>query len=248
MFINDSEIIHKLGIKSSDRVLDVGGSMKQHDEIKVDTIADIIRPEESTYYPSKLLAKHFVKVDITREKLPFKDKEFDVVLCTHTLEDLPTPFPVLSEIQRVGKRGLIATPTMGWDMTFGPINYTDWLTGARRMPGEAHHKWFFINDGKKLRILPKIYSVLFTPDFQIVKWSGKKEMLYFWKDKIEYEELLGLNIHNVIDEYEKFMNTNRKYIKRGSAVIFLDSPFNFVKAFAKLIFKKGPGYRYRQTH
>src|SRR5687768_10284392 len=142
MLLTDLEIIKKLKIKSTDRVLDIGGSMRQHEFIKIDTLADILPPEEAPYWPTKLSANKFVKVDITKSKLPFKDKEFDVCLCTHTLEDLPSPFLVIEEMSRVAKRGLIVTPSMGQDMVFLPIDYTDWLTGARRVPGHAHHKWF----------------------------------------------------------------------------------------------------------
>jgi ubiquinone/menaquinone biosynthesis C-methylase UbiE len=86
--LTDSEIIEKLNIKEGERILDIGGSMKQHSEIKIDTLIDIIRPEDAPYGKSKLKAKKFIKVDVTSQKLPIGDKEFDVCLCTHTLEDL----------------------------------------------------------------------------------------------------------------------------------------------------------------
>jgi len=246
MLLTDEEIIKKLKIKPIDKVLDIGGSMTQHSVIKIDTLVDIIRPEDSPYNPSKLNAKRFVKLDITRNKLPFKDKEFDVVLCTHTLEDLPNPFLVIEEISRIAKRGLIVTPSMGYDMVFTPIDYTDWLSGARRIPGEAHHKWFFINDNGVLRVIPKYYGILYTGDFQVVNWSGKREMEYYWKDEINYEEFSSLNIHSLIDEYKKFITKNKKDIKIGMAAVFLDNPLNLVKALIKKIIKRGNGYKYRK--
>ena len=246
MLLTDHEITEKLKIKPTDRVLDVGGSMMQHKEIKVDTIADIIRPEDAPYGATKLLAKHFVKVDITRQKLPFADKQFDVVLCTHVLEDLPSPFLVMEEMKRVGKRGLIVTPSMGFDMEFTPIDYTNWLTGARRVPGEAHHRWFFTKEKDGLKIIPKIYPILYTKDFQITKWTGELEMAYYWKDVIKYSEFSGLNIHKLIDEYERFLNKNSEKIEKGSAVIFIDNPINILRALAKKLIKWGPGYKYRK--
>ena len=59
-------------------------------------------------------------------------------------KNLASPFMVMDEMKRVAKRGLIVTPTMGFDMVFSPIDSTDWLTGARRVPGQAHHRWFFV--------------------------------------------------------------------------------------------------------
>lgn len=247
MLLTDKEIIEKMGIRDTDKVLDIGGSMRQHEKIKVDTLVDLIRPEDAPYGPSNLLAKKFIKADITKEKLPFKDKEFDVVLCSHVLEDLPSPFLVMEEMSRVAKRGLIVTPSMGYDMKFGPIDYTNWLTGPRRVPGEAHHKWFFVKEGNKLKVIPKNYPVLYTKDFQITGWSGEKEIKYYWKDSIKYQEFLALNIHDLIDEYKRFIQGNSDKIKMGITAIFIDNPFNMLKALAKKVLKKGAGYRYRKV-
>jgi ubiquinone/menaquinone biosynthesis C-methylase UbiE len=242
MLLTDREIIEKLKIKSKDRILDIGGSMAQHQSISIDTLVDIIRPEEAPYGSSKLLAKNFVKVDITREKLPFKDKEFDVCLCTHVLEDLPSPFLIMNEMNRVAKRGLIVTPSMGEDMVFSRIDFTDWLTGARRVPGQAHHKWFFVKEKNNLKVIPKIPSILYTSDFHIVDWRGEKEMIYEWTGKINYAEFLGLNIHNLIEEYKRYLCINRKYFKFGQVLYFVDSPINFLKAFLKTLLRRGEGY------
>lgn len=247
MLLTDEELVEKAGIKPKDRVLDIGGSMRQHELIKVDTLVDYLRPEEAPYGASRLLAKHFVKADITKEKLPFKDKEFDICLCTHTLEDLPQPFLVLAEMMRVAKRGIIVTPSMGKDMEYSKINFTDWLTGASRVPGYAHHKWFYLNEKGVLKVIPKNYPILYTHGFQIVKWSGEEEMVYLWQNKINYEEVTDLNIHSLIDEYENFVKKNIKFIKKGRVLFFVDSPINLLKATAKKIMKRGVGYKYRKT-
>lgn len=247
MLLTDREIIEKLKIKPTDKILDIGGSMMQHKEIKVDTLVDLIRPEDAPYEPTKLLANKFVKVDITKEKLPFTDNEFDVCLCTHVLEDLPSPFLVMKEMARVAKRGLIVTPSMGIDMKFTPIDYTNWLTGARRVPGEAHHRWFFIKEGKGLKVIPKIYPVLYTEEFQVTKWSGEKEMEYYWQDTINYSEFSSLNIHKLIDEYKVFVDKNKDKIEIGCAVIFIDNPVAMIKALVKKLLKRGLGYKYRKN-
>lgn len=246
--MTDGEIIRKLKISSKDRVLDIGGSMRQHDLIKVDTLVDLICPEEAPYGASKLKAKNFVKCDITREKLPFKDKTFDVCLCTHTLEDLPNPFFLIEEISRVARRGIIITPSMGKDMVFGHLDFTNWLTGARRQPGEAHHKWFFIKNKKGIMLIPKIYPILYTGSFQLTDWSGESEMIYVWKNNINYEILQSLSMHNVIDFYTKFLNDNKKHIKKGGVLIYLDNPYDLIKALAKKLFRIGAGYKYRSWY
>lgn len=246
MLLSDSEIIKRLKIRPTDRVLDIGGSMKQHGEIKIDTLVDLIRPEDAPYGASELRAQNFIKADITKEKLPFKDKEFDVVLCTHVLEDLPSPFLIISEMSRVAKRGLIVTPSMGYDMKFGDIDFTDWLIGATRVPGQAHHKWFFIMEKDILKIIPKNFPILYSPHLQITGWSGEPEMIFDWKGKINYKEFVSLNIHKLIDFYEKFIRENKNKIKWGRALFFVDNPINFAKAILKLVFHRGSGYVYRK--
>jgi len=245
--MDDNGLITKYKIKTTDRVLDIGGSMFQHDLIKVDTLVDIILPEEGPYGTSKLKAKNFVRLDITKDKLPFKDKEFDFVMCTQTVEDLYNPFLILDEMSRVSKRGLIISPSMGADMVFQKIDYTDWLTGARRMPGHAHHKWLLRVEDNKLILTPKIYPILYTTDFQITKWNGPKDIYYYWEKKLEYQEFNSLKMHDVIDEYQKFVNKNIKLITKGRTLFFVDLPLNMIKSFAKLLLKRGNAYEYRKT-
>ncbi|HKB88288.1 MAG TPA: methyltransferase domain-containing protein [Patescibacteria group bacterium] len=247
MLINDREIIKRLKIKSKDRVLDVGGSMQQHELIQIDTLVDIIRPEEAPYISSNLKAARFVQADITRDKLPFKDKEFDVCLCTHTLEDLSNPFLIMNEMSRVAKRGIIVTPSMGIDMVFSDIDFTDWLTGFRRVPGQAHHKWFFVKEKGIIKVIPKNFPILYTSDFHIVKWLGSPEFIYVWNNDINYKEFISLNIHNLIDEYKRFLTFNTKSIKFGKVLYFIDSPLAIFKAFIKKLLRRGEGYTYRKN-
>lgn len=244
--LSGKQVIKKFRISSKDKVLDIGGSMKQHEDIKIHTLVDIIHPEEAPYGTSKLKADNFIKLDITREKLPFKNNEFDFCLCTHTLEDLPHPFLVLDEMSRVAKRGYIVTPSMGRDMVFSHIDTTNWLTGSRRLPGNAHHKWFFIKKGKKLQIIPKIYPILYTPKFHIVDWSGEEEMRHYWEGKIDYKAENDLNIHELIDRYGDFLQKHKDLIKKRRVLFFVDNPYHVFKAALKIMFKWGKGYKYRK--
>lgn len=61
--------------------------------------------------------------------MPFSDKEFDFVYCSHVLEHIPDPAKACKELMRVGKRGYIETPTRLSDVM---LNYT-------RI--KDHHKW-----------------------------------------------------------------------------------------------------------
>ena len=240
---NDQELIRLLNILPGDRVLDIGGSSKQHDEIKVDTLVDIIAPEKDPYRPSKNRARKFVALDITRKTLPFKDKEFDVCLCTHTLEDLYNPFLIINEMSRVAKRGYISTPSRGKDMEFSHLNLTDWLTGFRRQPGLTHHHWFFEKKRDVMYIVEKNYPLLYTSEFQITKWTGEEEFRFPWKGNIRYTVFESTSFHELIKEYKEFMENRSQYIKKGIATIYLDNPYYYIKESVKFLLKRGNGFK-----
>lgn len=62
------------------------------------------------------------------EQMPFEDKEFDFVYCSHVLEHVNNPEAACREIMRVGKRGYIETPSRGKDI---------WLSMAKA----GNHRW-----------------------------------------------------------------------------------------------------------
>jgi SAM-dependent methyltransferase len=83
-------------------------------------------------------APNFVLVeDIYR--LPFGDKRFDTVLCSHTLEHVDDPDAFLAELKRVGKDVVIVLPPL-WDI------------GAALNIFE--HKWIFFTLRTECRKLP----------------------------------------------------------------------------------------------
>lgn len=239
----DSELIRKYKLKPTDRILDVGGSMNQHTEIGIHTLVDAIRPEESKHYKSKLLAKKFVRLDLSADKFPFKDDEFDFCLCTHTLEDLPYPFLAIREMSRVAKRGYIATPSYGLDITLSNINFTNWRTGARRVPGLAHHKWLFYEKNGTMNVVPKNYPLLYSSEFQFTKWTGQDEFQFDWEGKINYWEFKDYEFEDLIAEYRAFVKKNEpKISKFPLAVMYLDNPLYYAKEFIKMILGRGYGF------
>ena len=55
----------------------------------------------------------FIPTDLNNQKLPFSNKEFDVILCLHVIEHLERPLMVLNEFRRVlipGGLLILATP------------------------------------------------------------------------------------------------------------------------------------------
>src|SRR4030043_967401 len=107
---NSEEILRRL--KEKDIVLEVGGWFRPFK--RANWVVDVM-PYETRgkggvdggvrEYFSK---QTWIQRDIcSREPLPFKDKEIDFVICSHTLEDVRDPIFLCSEICRIGKRGYI---------------------------------------------------------------------------------------------------------------------------------------------
>lgn len=86
---------------------------------------------------------------------PFRDNEFDYVVCSHVLEHVPDASFFLKEIQRVGKKGYLEYPTIYYDYLYnfpehqlfilenqGVIN---WMTKAESglMHYEQIQKFFY---------------------------------------------------------------------------------------------------------
>lgn len=66
------------------------------------------------------LESDYTQLDLcSGTRWPFQDKEFDLGLCSHTLEDLRDPLPALAELQRVCKRVLVIAPSRLLEQTRG---------------------------------------------------------------------------------------------------------------------------------
>lgn len=114
-------------------VLDIGsgGYPFPHASVLVDRF-----PEASPhrYEPLIRQGKPLVAADI--HQLPFANRCFDFVYCSHLLEHVENPVRACAEIMRVGRRGYVETPTMAKDMLFA------W---ERKV-----HKWHVVACGRHL--------------------------------------------------------------------------------------------------
>lgn len=73
------------------------------------------------------------------ERLPFKDKAFDFVYCSHVIEHAEDIGSMLNEMSRVAKAGFIECPN--------PI--------LERILDQEHHNWYITNVNGSLLITPK---------------------------------------------------------------------------------------------
>jgi SAM-dependent methyltransferase len=182
MIIRNPKTRFQLKINKKDKVLDVGGGHNPHPRANV--VVDKFK--DNNYHRGgniKVFSKQqFIEAD--GEKLPFKDHEFDYVICCHVLEHVENPIPFLSELFRVGKKGYIETPS---------------LLGEYLYPRESH-KW----------ILHQINDTLYLVDKEKIDFGYKYDLseliqLYLPKHSIGFKimERTHQNLLWVRIEWEK---------------------------------------------
>lgn len=118
----------EFGVKSSDKVLDIGSG---HLPFPFATHLADLSLEDGKVGRAGVPFKHVdgkPVYECSIEDMPFADKEFDFVYCSHVLEHVNNPEQACSEIMRVGRRGFIEAPAPGKDL---------WLNSAQI----SNHRW-----------------------------------------------------------------------------------------------------------
>ena len=80
-------------------------------------------------------------------KLPFEDKQFKTVLCSHTIEHVEDPKEFFRELNRVGEKVVLIIPPL-WDIS-AVLNFLE-------------HKWIFLTFKKEHTTLPPHVKLPFT--------------------------------------------------------------------------------------
>lgn len=126
-----------LKIGSNDYVLEVGGGHNPHPRSNV--VCD--KFIDSNYHRSGDIKvrknQKFLQAD--GENLPFKDKEFDYVICNQVLEHVDNPAKFMAEQMRVSKRGYLEAPS---------------LFGEYLFPKESH-RWLILEIDSKVVMVEK---------------------------------------------------------------------------------------------
>jgi hypothetical protein len=130
-----------------------------------------------------VIDRPLVQGDATR--LPFRDKAFDFVFCSHVAEHIDDIGSFLQELQRVGQAGYIETPNYLFEQSIGTTTHCwalwvedgvlqvekKWIAGA---PERVYHG--FHRALGKYPILA--FSFLQIPEFKV--------MSFWWKNSFEY--------------------------------------------------------------
>ncbi len=131
------------------------------------------------------------------DRLPFGDKEFDFVVCRHTLEDIKDPIKVSREIVRVAKAGYIETPHRAYESTKGVERH--WWCG------HYHHRWLVEMDQQRNSI-----TFQFKPhnihssrkfNFRCLPWQKVREEFkntgLMWEGSFEAREKIVIDYPDV---------------------------------------------------
>jgi ubiquinone/menaquinone biosynthesis C-methylase UbiE len=112
-------------IKSSDRVLEVGPGGEPHPRSDVFLEYEFesqAQAESQRAYAAPLKTKKPI-VFYKGEVFPFKDKEFDYVICSHVAEHVENLDKFIAEVTRVGKAGYLEYPTIYYDYLYNIPNH-----------------------------------------------------------------------------------------------------------------------------
>ncbi len=188
-------MVERLGIRPTDRVLDVGGGF--YPFRRADVITDLSFSDTSNRNGAQMLfgeGKRYV--ECPAERLPFADKEFDFVFSSHVLEHTRDPEAACREIQRVGKRGFVEVPH----------KISEYVTG------NPTHRWLVTPKNGGLRFEPKNFlespfqnilhsHVVNDPEFQAIEAGSFRNLLNI---QLAWERSFPVEIVRTVERGERF--------------------------------------------
>lgn len=219
MFLpNVNQLINRLA--STDLVLDVGGWACPFNRAQY--ILDAEPYETRGYYrtigrvPFQGGEKEWftkdtwVQRDICeRTPWPFADKQFDFVVCSHTLEDIRDPLWVCSELIRVAKRGYVEVPSRESE-----------TCRDQERPGQvglSHHRWLIDIADQHITFLQKFHLIhthwrFSFPASHMRSLSPERGVQWlWWQDSFTYAEKTIHGVSGIEAELADYVQRIRPY-------------------------------------
>lgn len=163
------------------RILDVGsgeGNLKYFFEDLSDIEFTGIEISENRQEMCRKLGYEIISFDIEKEKFPFEDNHFDVVVASHVIEHLYHPKVALKEIQRVTKKDgmvVIGVPMHSWWLS-SILYIKEWLFPSRP---HQHHQFYTMHSLKKFC---SSFKILDIRGFRII--SARKK--FNWENNVNF--------------------------------------------------------------
>lgn len=183
-------------INASDNVLEIGPGSTPHP--RADIFLEKRFGEEDSFVQRGFLDKiHYAKPIQYYDRLPFpfKEKEFDYVICSHVIEHVPKHElrDFFSELHRISKKGYLEFPNIFYEL----INYQDvhvWFMNYRNDEILFLDKSVF-----KTNFIHKIFREMF---YCKNKYLSKTFRMYkeFFFEGFEWDSVMSYRIVNTFDE------------------------------------------------
>jgi hypothetical protein len=170
-------------------------------------------------------------IDISRDPLPFADKEFDFVYCRHTVEDLIDPIFAISEMERVGNAGYIETPSPIAELTKGVDG------GSPPYRGYIHHRWLFVSKAGRLMAVqkyPVIESFPLQDQWELLDGSGK-----YWNTHHLWTGTVGLDA--LQHDRDFTLQENYLLMLQGAVIVSKQSTDSFFEGMNHVPDQSGEG-------
>ena len=174
-------------IKAGDKVLDIGcGAMPF---LLATHLADISLEDNSGRFEMPIPTMNRPFYECSVEEMPFGDKFFDFVFCSHVLEHVKNPAKACREIMRVGKRGYIECPRSWVEYVFESQDHK-WLVDHEKNMLIFREK----RDEERRDILGLQYSIfdwLRDPGFRN-HWSSDsikaiRNVEFYWENEFQFK-------------------------------------------------------------
>lgn len=219
-------------IRENDRVLEIGpGASPFH---RSDVFLEIKLDSDEEYaaqfgHDEKLKTDKPV-VFYDGKKFPFKDNEFDYVICSHVLEHVDDVEGFLKEMFRVAPKGYLEYPLITYDYLFNfnvHLNFLKYNNGELKWMKKSetplsafrHQQDFLLQvmlKGHMTKMLNDLSSYFFegfeyTGDFRISKANSIEEV-YSYADLPDYKEpeLSSAGVKKLGKEFVKSLLTKIK--------------------------------------
>src|SRR5271170_3001963 len=220
MYLPNSDLIMSQ-LPASAVVLDIGGWA--HPFNRANYVMDS-EPYETRGYYNRTFAKAnplpplggtreyftpetWIKRDICdKTPYPFADKSIDLVICSHTLEDIRDPLWVCSEMIRIAKAGYVEVPSRLWESCRGHVP---------GIAGLSHHRWLIEINDNALHFLQKFHIIhnwrYSLPAGTLKEMSDQEKVRWlFWQESFEFSEVT-LHGDAQAEELVRFVDSVRPY-------------------------------------
>ena len=170
-----------MNIRPDDFVLEIGSG--HNPKARSDVLCDKFIADDEQRGGAIVADRPMVEAD--GQFLPFADRAFDYVICSHVLEHVEDPARLIAELERVARRGYIETPSeigeriYGWHYHNWVVNLVDGCLLLRRNEGKSQFGQLF----HRLAATDKHWKRFHLTHHNLFL------VQYEWEDNINYEIL-----------------------------------------------------------